>query len=212
MLVALLVFVGPNVLPSIVGRTLPFLDEGIPCRNLRQAENRARHQSLIGRSAVNPIALDVQTRPITQANQNLVVTITITNTTIGTIPIVYDPNQVIVGDATNSSGVGLIFNPPNNLQTGGFRRAPGATTFAEEDIRLLGPRQRCVHRIEFEASQLDNNIRSGVAQVQAYYRITGAGTIAPSAQVPNPIYPDQGLATVEGGLVLSRPTVIRVGG
>jgi hypothetical protein len=213
MLVALLVFVGPNVLPSILARTLPFFDEGIPCSNLRVSENRARHQSLIGRQAVDPLVLDVETSALPQqAGENLVITITITNITIGTVPIVFSPDQVIVGDASNSSGVGLIFNPPSNVQTTGFRRAPGSTTFLEEDIRLLGPRQKCVHRVEFPADQLDNVIRSGATQVQAYYRITGAGAITANAQNPNPIYPDQGLAIISGGIVTSDPLVITQGG
>ena len=38
----------------------------------------------------------------------------IINDTIGTVPFVFNPNQVIVGNDTTSSGIGLIFNPPTN--------------------------------------------------------------------------------------------------
>jgi len=214
LLVMLLVFAGPNVLPSFLSRTFPFIDEGVPCGNLAVSEDRANHQSLIGRSATDSLSISVSTSPIPlDANGTLIVFVTLTNNTIGTVPIVFDPDQVIVGDATNSSGVGILFSPQTSLQTDGFRRAPGATTFEEQDIRLLGPRQRCVHRVIFEQSQLDDIILSGNTQVQAYYRITSAGLIpAQPIGQPTPIFTDQGLAVISNGLLVSEPVTVSYNG
>lgn len=209
LLIVLLVFSGPNVLPIVLSRTLPFIYEGAPCGRLRTAENRAFHQSLIGRATTNPLTIRADASPIPQTNDGtLTITITIVNNTIGTVPIIFDPQQVIVGDAVNSSGVGLIFEPTSSIQTNGFRRTPGATTFVEADIRLLGPRQRCVHRVEFSGAQLDPVIRSGSARVRAYYRITGPGVIQPPAGGRAPIFQDQGLAIIPGGIILSEPALL----
>ncbi|MCA9890115.1 MAG: hypothetical protein KC546_17170, partial [Anaerolineae bacterium] len=53
LLVMLLVFVGPTVIPRALSQSLTFFDEAIPCERLRTATDRGRHQSLIGTSAVD---------------------------------------------------------------------------------------------------------------------------------------------------------------
>jgi hypothetical protein len=206
LLVMLLVFVGPNVIPGLLSRTFAFIDEGVPCGRLRQAENRANHQSLIGRSARNPLNLRVQPGQVPSTPEGtLRISIIITNTTIGTVPIVFDPNQVIVGD-NGSSGVGLIFTPASGiLNTNNQRLTGGLSTFPEATIRLLGPRQRCVHSVDFPFNQLDASIINGQASVQAYYRITGAGLL------PNVgIFTDQGLAVIDGGYLASPAVAIPI--
>lgn len=201
LLVLLLVFVGPNVLPSLLAETFPFIDEGAPCSRLRTAQNRAQHQSIIGRNAQDPLLLRVITGQIpTDANGSLSIRIVVINNTIGTIPIVYSPNQVIVGD-NGTNGLGIIVTPATNLTTGVQRQNQGVASFPEEQIRLLGPRQRCVHRLSFPFNQLDQTIISGNATVQAYYRINTNGQI----QGLNPIFPDQGLGIIPGGIVTSSP-------
>lgn len=207
LLVMLLVFVGPNVIPGLLSRTFPFIDEGVPCGRLRQAENRANHQSLIGRSARNPLSIRVQPGVVpTTQDGSLRISIIITNNTIGTVPMVFDPNQVIVGD-NGSSGVGLIFTPTSpTLTTNNARTTGGLTTFPEATIRLLGPRQRCVHTVSFPFNQLDAAITSGQSSVRAYYRITGAGVI-PNA---GGIFTDQGLALIDGGYIESNPIAIPI--
>lgn len=207
LLVMLLVFVGPNILPGLLARTFPFADEGVPCSRLRESENRAAHQSLIGRSAENPLSLSVSSSAIPEAGGELVVKITITNETVGTVPFVYDEDQVIVGD-NGSSGVGLIFNPPGGLNTGHVRQTAGVVSFPENIIKLLGPRQRCVHTERFPAEQVDNTLRTGTATVQAYYRITSAGQVIQTDPVATPIYTDQGLAIIQGGIITSEAAII----
>jgi hypothetical protein len=203
LLVMLLVFIGPNILPSLAARTFDFIDEGVPCTRLRQAENRNMHQSYIGRNAVNPISVRVIPSALPAQGQggDFIVRLVIENTTIGSIPIVFDERQVIVGDDPASSGFGIIFTPPNGMTTGGFRQTAGGN-IPESSIRILGPRQRCVHRIVFPSGGIDPTLYSGNTLVQGYYRILTPGATAGG------IFPDQGLAMVTGGLVVSDSATI----
>jgi hypothetical protein len=194
LLVALALFAGPDFLPRIASSIVPAIDEGMPCAWLRSASERDRHQSLLGRAAANPIRLSVRTSALPAPDGVLSITITVTNASLGTVPFLFNPNQVIVGDVPNTSGLGVIFSPPSSLTTGGVRQA--LTTFSEADIKLLGPRQRCVVRLEFPGGNvlIDPAVSSGTGRVRAYYRVTTRGAVIPPANtLATPIYPDQGL-------------------
>ena len=137
---------------------------------MRTADDRAFHQSLLGRAATNPFSLSVQTTALpTDASGSLFVNISITNNSLGTVPFVYDPQRVIVGD-NGTSGLGLIFTPQNSLSAGVPRQDSG--TVPETNLRLLGPRQSCVVTVEFPGGNVlvDPSITSGQANVRAYYR------------------------------------------
>lgn len=204
LLVLLAVFVGPNMLPRLVSSFIPGADEGVPCSRLRTANDRAFHQSLLGRAATNPIALSVRTTSVpTEPNGTFEVSITVINDSLGTVPIVYDENQVIVGD-NNTSGLGLIFTPQVGLTTGATRQDFGS--FPEDNIRMLGPRQRCVHRVVFPFSQVGTSLTDNV-EVRAFYRINSAGTVNQSA-IATPIFNDQGLNIVSGGYLESPPVTV----
>jgi hypothetical protein len=204
LLVLLAVFAGPNTLPRLLSNVLPFADEGAPCEWLRTAEDLAEHQSLIGRAVANPMALTVKVSPLpTTPDGQLVITITVINQSIGTVPILYNKDRVLVGD-NGTSGLGIVFNPPNSKTTGATRQ--DAASYLESDIRLLGPRQRCTHKIAFPANQIDPNLLSGTAGVTAYYRNNNRGQVAPApGGLATPIFSDQGLWT---GFVQSEPVVI----
>lgn len=196
LLILLAVFIGPNMLPRFVSSVAPSLDESVPCAWLRQGIDRAYHQSLIGRAANNPLSLSVRAGAVPNtADGVLTINIVVANNSLGTIPIVYNPSQVIVGD-NGTSGLGIIFTPPANISIGTGRQ--DAASYPEQNIRILGPRQRCVHRIEIPVSQLDQIILSGGSQVRAYYRINGAGQAVPNP-VATAIYVDQGLDIVPNG-------------
>lgn len=196
LLLLLLVFAGPNNLPRFVSGIFPQFYEGVPCAWLRVAEDRGNHQSLLGRSAESPLSLRVTTSAITNDPAgSFFVNIILTNESLGTVAIVYNPSQVLVGD-NNSSGLGLIFNPTNSLTAGLARQ--DSTTIPEESIRLLGPRQRCVHTIEFPNGNVlvDPSLTTGTASVRAYYRGSTRGAVVPTPGiVATPIYSDQGLWT-----------------
>src|SRR4051794_27855761 len=118
LLLLLAVFAGPSTLPRLLSSINPQFYAGVPCSWVRIADDRAFHQSLIGRAAANPFSLSVQTTALPKdASGSLFVNIIITNNSIGTVPFVYDPQRVIVGD-NGTSGLGLIFTPPNSLSAG----------------------------------------------------------------------------------------------
>lgn len=210
LLLLLAVFATPSVVPRFLSNVIPQFYEGAPCSWLRTADDRAFHQSLLGRAAAAPFSLRVQTTAIpTDPSASLFVNIIVTNNSLGTVPFVYDPNAVIVGD-NGTSGVGLIFTPTNSLFAGAQRQ--DSATVPERNLRLLGPRQSCVITVEFPAGNVlpDPAVTSGSARVRAYYRnnssgqiIQGAGTLA------TPIYNDQGLWT---GYVESADVIIPSGG
>ncbi len=206
LLVLLAVFAAPSSLPRFLSNVFPQFYEGVPCAWLKTAEDRANHQSLLGRAATNPITLRVQTTALPiDASASLYVSIIVTNSSLGTIPFVYDPQRVIVGD-NGTSGLGLVFVPANSLVGGAQRQDTG--TIPEQNLRILGPRQSCVVTLEFPGGNVlvDPSVTSGSAAVHAYYRNNERGQITQTAgTLATPIYPDQGLWT---GFVESAPVTI----
>lgn len=202
LLVLLAVFAGPNTIPRALSNVLPFAYEGVPCSWLRQGVNRAQHQSLIGRAASNPIALSLKTTGIALASNGapladgqLRISVTIANNSLGTVPILYNPATVAIGD-NGSSGLGLVFTPTSSINVNTGRQ--DFANIPETEIRLLGPRQRCVHTFEISASQYqaDPNLIGGASQVRAYYRNSNRGQVIQTQPgLATPIYFDQGLWT-----------------
>ena len=195
LIILLSMFAGPNLVPRLASQVIPGFDEGVPCNWLPTARDRGNHQSLIGRSADNPIGLGIETAAIGSDPAGLLaISIIVTNNSLGTVPFVFSPNEVIVGD-NGTSGLGLIFSPQNQLITGGSRTSDGAA-YDESKIRLLAPRQSCVFRVEFPNGNvlIDPALTSGNANVRAYYRATQTGQVSPTPGiVATPIYPTQGL-------------------
>ncbi|NJO83657.1 MAG: hypothetical protein HC828_13195 [Blastochloris sp.] len=208
LIILLAIFAGPT-LPRFFSDLIPFIDEGIPCEWVRPTDDRANHQSLLGRSAENPLRLRVQTTNLpSEPSGSLWVRIIVTNASLGTVPFVYDPQSVVVGDG-QTAGLGLLFNPPTTLRSG--NPLPASGSIPEQYIRVLGPRQTCVVTVAFAGSAVfnDPNLLSGTAQVRAYYSnpFNGQITIQPGA-VATPIYGDQGLWT---GRIESGPVTIPLG-
>ncbi|MDQ7033423.1 MAG: hypothetical protein Q9P01_00890, partial [Anaerolineae bacterium] len=192
----------PDILPTLLSRSFPFLDEGVPCTRLQTAENRGSHQSLIGRGTSDPFEMRVIVPSIPEnPDATWDIQIIIQNNTIGTVPFVFDNQARIgIGSVPDSSGIGLVFSanvayqpipPPSNA---------GTTTFSENSIRLLGPRQRCAFRVQIPRNSI--TVPTG-ATVRSYYRINTSGQITGVT-----IFPDQGLARVAGGIVQSEAETI----
>lgn len=191
LLVLLAIFAGPGMLPNLLPSIIPGADESIMCAWLRTGNDRSQHQSLIGRAAVNPISLKVRTSALpTQPGQTLTVSIVITNNSLGTVAIYYNPAQVRYGDDGVTSGLGLIPNSnsviPRGQNTGG--------SIPEADIRLLGPRQSCIHHTAWTFQQISAlGLTQGINTFKAYYRNTSAGVAQVAAGSTGAIYSDQGL-------------------
>ena len=186
---------GPNVLPRLLAQAIPGFDQGVPCAWLRTGTDRAFHQSLLGRAADQPIQLSLRVSALpTKPDGFLTMTITVTNNSLGTVPFVFNPQQVIVGDS-GSSGLGLIFTPQTSLDLG-YTRPSDTGTFPEANIRVLQPRQSCIYEADFPAGNvlIDPTVRTGNAEVRAFYRSNGPGQVVPDPATPaTPIYRDQGL-------------------
>ncbi len=198
LIVMLFTFAGDETL-RFLATQVPGLDESTPCAWLKRPTDLANNQSLIGRTAStvkDPIGLRVRASPIPQTNEEeFVIRILVVNETLGTVPFVYNPDEVIVGD-NGTSGLGVTFNPPSNLFTPGVNLRNDPPTYPSDRLRVLGPQQQCLHRLVFTRDQLDANILNGTATLQAYYRGTNAGQVPQvAAPQPTPIYPDQGLYT-----------------
>lgn len=203
LIIMLFTFAGDELL-RLVAVQIPGADESFPCSWLPQPPDLANNQSLIGREVVTrrePISLRVRTSPVPQTDDALfVIRIQVTNETLGTVPIVYDPDEVIIGD-NNTSGLGVTFNPASNIFLPGVNLRNDPATYPNSRIRILGPQQTCLHKITLNRSQLNAAIANGSATVQAYYRGTNVGTIPQVVEPqPTPIYADQGLYT---GLIVS---------
>jgi len=204
LLILLSVFMGPNIMPRILSSISPYIDEAMPCAWLKQGLDRANHQSLIGRRATNAIGLEIRAGGVpVDPNGTMTVDIIVINRSLGTVPFLYDATQVVNGD-NGGSGLGLVFGTAALQGSAG-----GQTTFPEQSIRLLGPRQRCIHRAQLQGAQLDP-VRQGNNQVRAFYRIASAGAVAQPAAGPTPIYSDQGLAITGNTPVQSPPVELVV--
>lgn len=201
LLVLLVVFAGPNVLPRIFA-SIPFVDQGIACDNLRLGDERDTHQSLIGRATAtnpeSPLNLSISTNTITDVQGQLVVSITVANRTLGTIPILIIEDSVLVNQGGGQSGLGVSFD--GNI-IGPTTGPPQGT-----QVRLLGPRQVCVHRVAFRVNELAQGFLTGAGSVTAYYRSNSSG-VAVQSGLETPIYSDQGLWI---GLTQSEPFIVPV--
>lgn len=217
-LVLMTVFVAPDVLPQLVSNSIPFIEEGVPCEQVVGGQDRANNQSLIARGAQDALTLrtEVGRFPNADGVTPFIVRIIVINETIGTVPFVYDPNQVIVGNDPNSSGFGIQFNPPVNiaLDTNGdgiqnISNRPQGTgvSFAREDIGVLGPGQRCVIRIDIPNAQAQQ-IQAGISSVRGYYRVLTAGGMVQINPLATPVFTDQGMNVVAGNFVESDPVII----
>lgn len=198
LLIVLAVFAGPNALPRLLASFVPFADEGLPCEWLRVADSRERHQSLIGRSASTiadnpPLSVEVIPESLpsdTATNWNI--RVVLANDSIGTLPVVINPTPTFqdsgapgLGIVFNTSSVGQASNPP-----------------FQSNVRLLGPRQRCVQRITIPGTQLGSLGINPNSTVTGYYRNNTPGGLNNPGQS---IYPDFGLWV---GIITSEAQVL----
>lgn len=198
LLFLLVIFAGPSNLPRLLSSVLPFADEGVACERLRDGTNRAYHQSLLGRevnqATIAPIDLSVRTSAINDQTTSISITVVIANLTVAPVPILITPGQFILSPEQPISGLGITLNTVSVVPLTG----ENATSYAESRIRILGPRQRCVHRVTYELANRPPALLglTPESSIKAFYRNTFAGTVA----IPNtgqfitqPPYNDQGL-------------------
>lgn len=199
LLIVLVIFVMPDRLPQFLSDLSPYLFSGIPCARLPSATDLAAHQSIIGRSVQDPLRLELAPTTISDEG-GLLLRLTVINSSLGTVPIVFqEDNIAVVPSDDETDGFGIIIDPAPaaGLQD---RADPNPDGYAETDVRLLGPRQRCVHSLELTVSQA--MIDDG-GSTRAYYRMSVPGEQQPQNEGTRAIYPDQGLDIVSEEVVFS---------
>ena len=103
LLVVLAVFVLPDRLPQFISELSPYLFGGIPCGRLPAAKDLAAHQSIIGRSAADPLLLEIAASEI-DADDKLVLRLSVTNRSLGTVPLVYQEDNISLAAADDFNG------------------------------------------------------------------------------------------------------------
>lgn len=199
LLFLLVIFAGPNNLPRLISSLLPFADEGVSCDRLRDGTNRAYHQSLLGRRVSQqptpPISLEVRTTPITDQAATISITVVVTNRTVAPVPILITTGNFILIPEQPISGLGITLNTAATVPFVGET----AVSYPESRIRILGPRQRCVHRVTYELANRPPALLGLTPEstIKAFYRNTFVGTVAipniPGQFISPPPYTDQGL-------------------
>ena len=204
LLIVLGVFVVPNLLPQFIADLSPHLFASIPCDRLPAAADLPAHQSAIGRAVQDPLLLEVAAADI-GADDALLLRLTITNTSLGTVPLVYQADTIAVAGAEAAGdGLGIIIEPPPAFGSQEDRPSPASTS--EAGVRLLGPRQKCSHSIEITAAPA---MIAGGGTARAYYRISSAGDHPPQSAGARQIYDDQGLDILRENPVYSQPAPIK---
>ena len=207
LLILLAVFAGPTVLPQLIANTIPFADEGVPCTRLHDGSERAEQQSLIGRAVSDdpsdpPISLRLRTGGV-QPDNTISISVVVTNETLGSVPILVTEGSLILNPQEARNGLGVVFGQTPIPQ--GVGENVGA--YDPNRIRLLGPRQVCVHRVRVPLSQIPNSSALVAENVTAtaFYRNNNPGSLAVTG---TNIFPDQGLWV---GQVQSEPTRVNTG-
>ena len=199
LLIVLIVFVLPDRLPQFLSDLSPYLFSGLPCGRLPAARDLAAHQSVIGRSARDPLRLELAASPIA-GDGSLQLRLTVQNLSLGTVPILFREDDIAVSASEpTSDGFAVIVKPAGSAPAPDLQ-ADDAGGFAESDIRLLGPRQRCAHSLPLIASSA---IISGGGVAEAVYRMSSAGQPQPQSDGISQIYGDQGLDLLTDGIARS---------
>ena len=193
LLILLAVFAGPTVFPEVIKNTFSFIDatEGPPCYTLRDGSDRSNHQSLIGRAVSteieSPLELTVRT---SAAAEGAKVTIVVTNQTLGTVPILVIEDRIITDPNLPENGFGIVISSTAPVPNVG----ENINSYPESRIKLMGPRQVCVHEATLGSNQLPPQFVTADATIKAFYRNSVRGTAIANGTNPV-IYADQGLWT-----------------
>ena len=199
LLIVLIIFVLPERLPQFLSDLSPFLFSGVPCARLPVARDLPAHQSVIGRSVQDPLRMELAPSPI-DADGGLLLRLTVINASLGAVPVVFQPdNFAVVAADDETDGFGIIVDPAPAVGAN-ERNNPDPGGYVEGDVRILGPRQRCVHALALTASP--EMIAAG-GTARAYYRMSAAGEHQSPDADARIIYADQGLDIFADEVVFS---------
>ena len=111
LLLVLVIFVMPDRLPQFLSDLSPYLFSGIPCARLPAAANLAAHQSVIGRVVQDPLLLELASTGLAD-DGGMQLRLTVINASLGTVPIIFQQDNIAVVDADDETdGFGIIIEP-----------------------------------------------------------------------------------------------------
>ena len=140
--------------------------------------------------------------PISALTANCRFALTLTNLSLGAVPIVYQADNIVVAAADDeSNGFGIIIDPAPAGWRQRTRRSRSAPAMHESDVRFLGPRQSLL-AIRSSPTAAAAMISDG-GTAQAWYRMTVAGEHQEQREGARLIYPDQGLDILSQDVVFS---------
>ncbi len=184
-------------------RFVPGTASGIDCEALPIPRLSGSNQSLLA-SQVDPRVLTLELVPeniVISPGQPLVMEVRYINESMAPLTLFYDPNQVTFRYTQQEAGLlfsittldGRALGVPPNVRP----PLPVRQQFAPNQLRVLGPRQRCHQQVVIDQAQLNAaGIGAGEYRVTAVYRNQFRGAIPPvGPQTPTPIFPDQGVWT-----------------
>jgi hypothetical protein len=183
-------------------RLVPGTASGIDCGALPIPRVSGSNQSVLA-STIDPSVLHLELVPeviTTAQGAPLVMDVRYINVSMAPLTIFYDPTRVTFRYTQQEAGLlfsittadgGTALGVPANVRP----PFPVPQQFAANQLRVLGPTQRCTQRVEIDAGTLGAaRVTQGEYRITAVYRNQFRGVIAPpGAQTPTPIFRDQGV-------------------
>jgi hypothetical protein len=212
--IAALILLAVIALPRLWG-VLPGASSGIPCLSLPMPKISGNNQSLLA-STIDPSVLHLELVPVDiviSQGSTLSMEVRFINESMAPLTLMMVPGETTF--RYTETEVGLLFSI-----TTPDRRALGEPlnvrppfqerqVFSADQLRVLGPRQRCNLRVDIDPARLNSaQIGQGQYEIVAVYRNRSRGQLpAVQARTPTPIFRDLGVWT---GEVRSNAIILRV--
>jgi hypothetical protein len=188
-------------LPALWAR-LPGAASGVACANLPMPRLTGNNQSLLS-SQVDSSALLLELAPdpvVINQGEPLDMDVRFINDSVAPLTLFIAPDEVTLRYTEQEAG--LLFSITSNGQALGEPPNvrppyPVRQQFTQDQLRVLGPRQRCSEHIQIDAARLNAaQVIRGEYRITAVYRNLYKGVLSPvGALTPTPIFRDQGVWT-----------------
>jgi hypothetical protein len=187
-------------LPGIWGR-LPGAASGVSCQSLASPKISGNNQSLLSVQQP-PDVLHLELAPpdvVISQGQPLVLELRFINEGMAPVTLFLPPDEFVFRYTEQEAGIlfsiqtadGRAIGEPPNVRP----PFPIRQQFPQNQLHVLGPRQRCNVRIELDPARLNSaQLVTGQYRITAVYRNQYRGTVPPvGPQTPTPIFKDQGV-------------------
>jgi hypothetical protein len=188
-------------LPALWAR-LPGAASGVACANLPMPRLGGSNQSLLSAQVdSNALRLELAPDPIViNQGQPLDMEVRFINNSVAPLTLFFVPDEVTFRYTEQEAG--LLFS----ITSGGVARGdqpsvyppyPVRQQFTQNQLRILGPRQRCSEHVQIDPARLNAaQVIQGEYRITAVYRNLYKGVLPPvGALTPTPIFRDQGVWT-----------------